>query len=326
MSVALNSGADHYSRPRWRAVDGVLLLDKPHGLSSNQALQRVRRCLAAARGGHAGSLDPLATGMLPVCLGEATKFSSYLLDAPKVYRTRLVLGQATASGDAEGPVTRTGPSRLLAGALEAALVGFRGTIDQVPPMYSALKRNGQPLYKLARQGVVVERAPRKVHISRLDLLAEGNGEALLEVACSKGTYIRTLVEDIAGAAGTVAHVGDLRRLAVSPYREDQMVSLDVLEAAARSDDAEALALLLPVDSGLAALPAQSLTASQAGQLCRGQVVHDGAGHPEGLIRLYGPAGGFIGLGEYGPDQLLRARRLLATGSGQPHQKTLNGGG
>ena len=208
-----------------RKVDGVLILDKPRGMSSNAALQKVRWLLNAEKAGHTGSLDPLATGVLPLCFGEATKFSQYLLDADKGYETVMQLGVTTTTGDAEGEVVEQRPVEVGEAQLLEALEGFRGAISQIPPMYSALKRDGQPLYKLARAGEVVEREARSVTIARLELAAFEGDRPRLQVACSKGTYIRTLVEDIGQVLGCGAHVAELRRTQVGPFSLAQAVSM-----------------------------------------------------------------------------------------------------
>src|SRR6516225_3489747 len=211
---------------------GILLLDKPHGLSSNAALQRVRALYAREKAGHVGSLDPLATGMLPICLGEATKVAGDLLEGRKRYRFRIALGAATATGDTEGEVTASAPiPPLTTAAVEAALAQWRGVQQQVPPMYSAIKRAGQPLYRLARQGVSVPRAARAIEISELTLLRLEGAALELEAQCSKGTYVRVLAEDIARALGTCGHVTALRRLWVEPFAAQPMHTLESLAAA-----------------------------------------------------------------------------------------------
>ncbi len=213
-----------------RKVDGILLLDKPLGLSSNTALQIVRRLYNADKAGHTGSLDPLATGLLPVCLGEATKLCGYLLDADKRYRARVRLGARTSTGDGEGEVVATSDAALVSRAdLEAAIPRFLGEIEQVPPMYSALKRDGEPLYRLARAGIEVERAPRRVHIRELRVLDFDGLHFDFEVACSKGTYVRTLAEDWAAAVGQQAHLSALRRTGLEPFDASAMVALEPLE-------------------------------------------------------------------------------------------------
>ena len=213
-----------------RNVSGIILLDKPLGFTSNAALQKVRWLLNAEKAGHTGSLDPLATGVLPLCFGEATKFSQYLLDSDKGYETLAQLGKTTTTADAEGEVLQERPVTVGQADIEAVLPKFRGQISQIPPMYSALKRDGQPLYKLARAGEVVEREPRSVTIARLELLAFEGDTARLAVDCSKGTYIRTLVEDIGEQLGCGAYVAELRRTQAGPFTLAQTVTLEELEA------------------------------------------------------------------------------------------------
>ncbi|MGH8260921.1 MAG: tRNA pseudouridine(55) synthase TruB, partial [Steroidobacteraceae bacterium] len=226
-------------------VCGILLLDKPEGVSSNGALQRVKRLLGARKAGHVGSLDPLATGMLPICLGEATKIASDLTGRDKRYAFELALGARTETGDREGAVVETAPvPPLEPAAIEAALGGFRGRIAQIPPMYSALKRDGQPLYRLARAGREIERAAREIEIRELALTARRGGVLALEALCSKGTYIRVLGEDIARALGTCGHVIRLRRLFVSPFESEPMLPLDELETMCRAGTRPAL---IPAD-------------------------------------------------------------------------------
>lgn len=234
-----------------RNVSGIILLDKPKGFSSNAALQKVRWLLNAEKAGHTGSLDPLATGVLPLCFGEATKFSQYLLDADKGYETLMQLGVTTTTADAEGDVLEEREVTVGRAEIEAALPAFRGPISQIPPMYSALKRDGQPLYKLARAGEVVEREPRSVTISRLELLSVDGTQARLDVACSKGTYIRTLVEDLGHVLGCGAHVAELRRTQAGPFSLAQTVTLEQLEQVHADGGNEAVdQFLLPSDSGL----------------------------------------------------------------------------
>jgi len=297
-------------RRQGRDVSGVLLLDKPQGMTSNAALQRVLRLFRAAKGGHTGALDPLATGMLPICLGEATKLSSHLLAADKHYRVTARLGTATDTGDADGEVVAERPVPPFdAAALEAVLGGFRGEIQQVPPMYSALKRNGRPLYELAREGRVVERAPRAVTISRLEATAIEPRGFTLEVSCSKGTYIRTLVEDIAEALGSCGHVIRLRRHHVDPYGDQPMRTLDEIEALA-ARGLEALdALLIPVDQALPHWSAVSLNAADAARIAHGEALAWSGKSRH--CRIYGPDDRFLGLGEI-CDGMLYPRRLMAT--------------
>jgi tRNA pseudouridine55 synthase len=288
-----------HSRPGDRDVFGLLLLDKPMGCSSNQALQRVRRLYRAHKAGHAGSLDPLATGMLPIFFGGATRLCAQLLDARKEYRVTALLGRGTTTGDAEGEVTVDRSSEPGPGLaeIEAALARFRGDISQVPPMYSALKRSGVPLYRLARRGVDVERAPRRVVIEALTLVDYSWPELTLTVRCSKGTYIRTLVEDIAAAAGTVAHVGALRRLTVVPFAGQPMRTLGELERLATDEGLVELdALLLPPDLALPDWPAVVLAADVAAQFAHGQQVHLPAGAAPGSVRVYAESDEFIGIG------------------------------
>jgi tRNA pseudouridine55 synthase len=296
---------------RGRPKSGIVLFDKPVGSSSNSVLQQVKRAFDARKAGHTGSLDPLASGMLPICLGEATKVSAYLLGSDKEYRVRMALGRRTSTGDAEGPVVATGPDRLSRDELERALATCRGRGLQVPPMYSALKHQGRRLYELARAGMEVDRPARPVVIHRLEIEEFSESEPVLRVLCSKGTYIRTLVEDVARAAGTVAHVAELRRLAVAPFAEGSMVSGAQLERAA-SNGLEALdGLLLPMDDALASLPRVELDAEEATRLRHGQgVPHPDLAHP-GAVRLYDPEGRFLGIGECLPGSRLVPRRLVA---------------
>jgi len=284
------------ARVEWRGVDGILLLDKPVGLSSNQALQRVRHLYRAAKAGHTGSLDPLASGVLPLCFGHATKVAGLLLESDKTYRAVLSLGRRTSTGDREGAVVESLPVPVLGRPqVEAALQRFVGPIEQVPPMYSALKRDGEPLYALARRGVVIERAPRPVRILHLTLESLGEGALEFTVGCSKGTYIRVLGEDIAAALGTCGHLASLRRTEVGVFAGQPLYALGALDLLAR--DAAALdAVLLPVDAALPGYPACVLEASQAEAIRRGQAVDYGA-PPGARLRLYGRGGRFIGLGQ-----------------------------
>lgn len=289
--------------------DGILLLDKPAGMSSNAALQRVRRLLGGCKAGHAGSLDPLATGMLPLCLGEATKIAGEILSSRKRYRFTVTLGTRTATGDREGPVVEEAP--IPAGWLEglqATLRGFLGPGRQIPPMYSALKRDGQPLYRLARAGVTVERAPRDIEIFELTPLAQAESSVELDVLCSKGTYVRTLAEDIARALGTCGHVSALRRSWVEPFEEERMKTL---EAVTRACEEGASLELLPADRPLEHLPAVALESWQAERIGHGQEVVLVRSPPPGRVRLYGAAGRFLGLGESDGRGQVRPRRLLA---------------
>jgi tRNA pseudouridine55 synthase len=250
-------------RRRGRPIDGILVLDKPLGLSSNRALQTAKHLYFAAKAGHTGSLDPLATGVLPLCFGEATKFSQYLLDADKAYESTFTLGVATDTGDAEGEsITTAAAGHITEAAVEQALTVFRGEIEQVPPMYSAIKQNGQPLYKLARQGVEVERKARRVVIKQLELRAfraSDQPEVDIFMACSKGTYVRSIAVELGVALGCGAHVSALRRTMAGPFSIENSVSLATLEALKASDKiGEMDGLLLPPDTAVASLPVVSL--------------------------------------------------------------------
>jgi tRNA pseudouridine55 synthase len=293
-----------------RKVDGVLLLDKPLGLSSNTALQKARWLFNAEKAGHTGTLDPLATGLLPLCFGEATKFASELLDADKTYLATVRLGIVTATADAEGEVLATHPVTATEAEVRAVLDRFMGEIEQVPPMYSALKRDGTPLYELARQGIEVERAPRKVTIHALELLAWRGDTLDLIVDCSKGTYVRTLAADIGSALGCGAHLAALRRTRVGTLDLAQATTLEAIEAVpieARDS------LLLPPDALLADLPAANLSEQEAAQLLHGQPIrwNQATEMPSRQRRLFGSQG-FIGLGELTADGWLQAKRLIAT--------------
>ncbi|MFV3335044.1 tRNA pseudouridine(55) synthase TruB [Pseudomonas sp. NY15437] len=294
-----------------RAVNGVLILDKPRGMSSNQALQKVRWLLNAEKAGHTGSLDPLATGVLPLCFGEATKFSQYLLDADKAYETVAQLGVTTTTGDTEGEVVEQCEVTAGREAIEALLPRFRGDIEQVPPMYSALKKDGQPLYKLARAGEVVEREARSVTIARLDLLVFESPCATLAVSCSKGTYIRTLVEDLGRELGCGAHVAALRRTQAGPFQLHQSVTLEELEKAHAEGGNEALdRFLLPVDAGLEHWPLLQLSEHSAYYWLHGQPVRAPEVPKFGMLRVQDHEGRFIGIGEVTDDGRLAPRRLI----------------
>lgn len=297
-----------------RAIDGVLLLDKDAGASSNQVLQKVKRLYGAAKAGHTGSLDPLATGMLPVCLGEATKVSGFLLDADKHYRVVCKLGERTDTADADGEVIETAPVPEPGETrLRDVLAGFVGDIEQVPPMYSALKHQGRRLYELARAGQEVERPPRRVRIFSLDLEAVQGNMLSLDVRCSKGTYVRALVEDIAAALGTLGHVTALRRLGVGPYEKRAMFTLAELEARFEAGGHAALdELLLPVDSAVTDWPVVRLDADMSFYVRRGQAVLVPRSPTAGRVRLYTDAGEFLGIGEVAEDGRIAPKRLLAS--------------
>ena len=300
-------------RARGRPVSGILLLDKPLGLSSNHALQRVKRLYDARKAGHTGSLDPLANGMLPVCLGDATKLSAFLLDADKRYWFRVKLGETTVTGDVEGDVTRTRPVQGIDRAvIEKVLAGFRGEIEQLPPMYSALKHKGKRLYELAREGIEVEREPRKVAIYELTLGDLMLPEFELRVHCSKGTYVRTLAEDIGEALGCGAHVTGLRRTGVGPYTEYPMHTLEALQAVAEQGLEALDHLLLPIDTALADWPAVSVSADTAFYLKQGQAVLVPKSPTEGWVRVY-QGEDFLAVGLVQDDGRIAPKRLMTGG-------------
>lgn len=291
----MSAGEPRAPRPPGRDVDGIVLLDKPEGVSSNAALQRVRRAFGARKAGHTGSLDPLASGLLPVCLGQATKACGLLLDADKTYRFRIALGRSTTTGDREGDTVETKPvPGLDEAALREAATRFLGESTQVPPMYSALKHGGERLYRLARAGLEVERAPRRIFIRRFELLDAGAGAPEFEVSCSKGTYVRSLAEDLARALGTVGHVTALRRTALGPFTGARMHTLDDVERAA-ADGTGLEALLLPVDDALPALPAVQLGAIEQASVLQGRPV-PAVGPGATRVRMYGVGGLFLGVG------------------------------
>jgi len=297
-------------KPR-RDVSGILVLDKPTGMTSNRALQRVRGIYQARKAGHTGSLDPLASGMLPICLGEATKISGFLLNAPKTYEVVARLGSRTDTGDSEGKVIEQADwSGISLESVRSALADFRGDIEQVPPMYSALKHEGRRLYTLARQGQVVDRPARRVTIYRIEAVALEDGELSLEVCCSKGTYIRTLAEDIAEALGSVAHVIHLRRTGVGGLDGAPLVSLRALAGLEKEGLTALDSLLMPPDAALPQLAAVHLDRDMARRVSRGQRLQWN-GKEAGTVRLYAPDGSFLGLGEAGRDGVLSPRRMFA---------------
>ncbi|MET0101424.1 MAG: tRNA pseudouridine(55) synthase TruB [Sedimenticola sp.] len=298
-------------RQRGRNVQGILLLDKPLGKTSNAALQRVKTLFFAKKAGHTGSLDPLADGLLPICFGAATKVSAFLLDAEKRYRVKVKLGETTATGDSEGDILETRSTDDIAEQTIAdVLERFRGEIQQIPPMYSALKHKGERLYKLAREGVEVEREPRTVTIYELTLTRCDLPEFELEVRCSKGTYIRTLAEDIGEALGCGAHVSALRRTGVGPFDADGMVTIEQVERAAEEGNVSLDAMLLPIDTALAGWPEVHLSPDSSFYLRQGQPVIVPNAPTEGHVRLYDPNGEFIGMGEILDDGRVAPRRLL----------------
>ena len=294
-----------------RSVSGIIIFDKPYGFSSNGALQKVRWLLNADKGGHTGSLDPLATGVLPLCFGEATKFSRYLLDADKEYEAVMQLGVTTNTGDAEGEVLETRAVHVCAEDIESVLPQFRGVIQQVPPMYSALKKDGQPLYKLARAGITVDRPARTGTINHLELLSCEGDQARILVSCTKGTYIRTLVEDIGAALGCGAHVAQLRRTKAGPFDLTHAVSLAELEQLHAEGGAEALdACMIPMDSGLQDWPIVRLTEHSSFFWLNGQPVRAQQAPLEGMVRVYNHNDEFIGVGEMDDDGMVAPRRLI----------------
>jgi tRNA pseudouridine55 synthase len=294
-------------------VDGILLLDKPEGLSSNQALQRVRRIFGVAKAGHTGSLDPLATGMLPCCLGEATKVAGYLLGARKAYAARVRLGAKTTTGDREGEVIERSDVPVLDRAtVEAAAARFIGRIRQRPPAYSALKRGGVPLYRLARRGETVEVEPRPVEIHSIRVGAVADGLIDLAVVCGAGTYIRSLAVDLGAALGCSAHLEALRRTWVDPFEGRPMHTLAEVEVLAERDRTALAGWLLPVAEGLALLPSVHLDASAAERFRHGQVLPLGLEAAEAL-RVEGPDGLLLGIGASDFEGRLRPRRLIHAG-------------
>lgn len=294
-----------------RAISGVLLLDKPRDITSNSALQKVKRLFQAAKAGHTGTLDPLATGLLPVCLGEATKFSQSLLDAAKVYRAAVKLGQTTSTGDAEGEITSTRNVAVSRLQVEAALERFIGRTTQTPPMHSALKHQGQPLYALARQRKSVERPPRPIRITSLHIEAFSSDTFTITVCCSKGTYIRVLAEDIGAVLGCGAHLQALRRSGVGPFNLEQAVTLNQLEALSLE---ERDARLLPVDAMLYGLPEICLDELSSGNFLRGHEVARSNLPEAGLARIYDIRQRFIGVGVITQEGRVRPKRVLASGA------------
>ncbi len=297
-------------RRRGLDIHGVVLLDKPAGISSNRALQRVRGIFQARKAGHTGSLDPFATGMLPICLGEASKTAAFMLAAGKKYQATARLGEATTTGDIEGEVIQVcSVTGIGAEKLTRILQQFVGEISQVPPMYSALKYQGKPLYEYARAGIEVERAARTVSIHSLSLVEWQPPNLSLEVHCSKGTYIRTLAEDIATALGSCAHLIELRRLYVEPFESYPLVTLEQLQSA--KDDDRLPDFLLPTDAGLPDWPQVELDTAQQGKFMHGNHFRFSADElPVGKVRVYGPAGNLLGLADLFPDSTLQPTRVF----------------
>ena len=299
-------------RHRYDAVDGLLLLNKPPGMTSNRALQTVRRLLNAKKAGHTGSLDPSATGMLPLCFGEATKVCAYLLDADKTYRVTARLGTATSTGDADGgeTIATAEVPELSFDEWNEILQGFLGDSMQIPPMYSALKKDGKRLYELARQGETVEREPRPIRIDQIQLLEVAGTRLVFRVTCSKGTYVRTLVEDIARQGGTVAHTIRLHRETVAGFAAEDMIDLGTVERLAEEDRDGLRSGLLPPDEALTAMPAMDVGAADGSRFRGGQALQVAPGGPEGLVRVYEPGKKFLGVGELTADGVLAPRRVF----------------
>lgn len=302
------------SRPRkkGRDIHGVFLLDKPQGMSSNDILQKVKRIFQANKAGHTGALDPLATGMLPICLGEATKFSQFLLDSDKRYQVTAKLGERTDTSDAEGQVVETKVVNVTESDIQQALAQFRGDILQVPTMFSALKHQGKPLYEYARAGITVEREARPITIFELKFIAYEAPFLTLEVHCSKGTYIRTLVDDLGEVLGCGAHVTVLRRLAVADYPIAAMMSYADLQNMAENQPLEALdKLLLPMDTAVSTLPKINLNEQQTKAVGFGQrVKFENVEQMYGLVRLFSNTAQFLGVAEITADDVIRPNRMV----------------
>lgn len=301
-------------RRKGRNISGILLLDKPLNLTSNAALQRVKRLYKADKAGHTGSLDPLATGLLPICLGAATKASAFLLDADKRYLTTVKLGEKTTTADAEGEIIET---RTVEGVTQesvtAVLQQFIGEIEQLPPMYSAVKHKGERLYKLAREGKEVERKTRRITIHSIELVSLHDDLLELDIHCSKGTYVRTLAEDIGEELGCGGHVAALRRTLVGPYDDSAMVSLEQVQSLELDGDLQALdQLLLPIDSGLVQWPAVKLGADASHYLKQGQPVTASTLPSSGWVRIYDNNDKFLGAGVIDENGMVAPRRLMLT--------------
>lgn len=299
------------ARRIWRDVHGILLFDKPIGMGSNEALQAVKRLFRARKAGHTGSLDRLASGLLPLCLGEATKISGFLLGADKRYRAIFRLGQSTTTGDAEGQITKRRPvPHFTEHELTEVIQSFRGTIEQVPPMHSAIKVRGQRLYKLAHQGLSVDREPRTVTIHEFTVLRREPEKLEVEVHCSKGTYIRTLAEDIGEALGCGAHVESLRRIGSGPFDDKSLVSLPQLQTLAAQGLTALDALLRPMETAVCDWPDVSLPEEVAYYIRRGQAVLVPHAPTRGWVKMYGDHQSFLGLGEVLEDGRIAPRRLV----------------
>ncbi|OGT41574.1 MAG: tRNA pseudouridine(55) synthase TruB [Gammaproteobacteria bacterium RIFCSPHIGHO2_12_FULL_40_19] len=300
------------TRPRLLSLNGIFLLDKPIGISSNGALQRVKRLFQAKKAGHTGSLDPLATGLLPICFGDATKFSQYLLDSDKTYAVTMQLGIRTTTSDAEGEIvsTRAVPNFSLSD-MNTAFDSFRGTTQQVPSMFSALKHNGVPLYEYARKGITIERPSRPITVYELTVLSIENNHVQFTVKCSKGTYVRTLVDDVGEILQCGAHVTQLRRLTVGPYLENQMMTIEKLESLIAQDDFSAKNNLLPVDSAVHHWPVVTVSYAIAFALKQGQTVTLSEAPESGWMRFIDNKGDFFGVGEVIEAGKIAPRRLVS---------------
>ena len=299
-------------RSNGRKINGIFLLNKPIGLSSNQALQRVKRLFNAAKAGHTGSLDPLATGMLPICFGEATKFSQYLLDSDKRYQVQGLLGIKTETADAEGAAIATAEVNVSESELLEVMENYRGNIEQIPSMYSAIKVDGQPLYKLAREGITIERKSRPVTIHELELLSFETPYAEMDAYCSKGTYIRNLIEDIGDDLECGAHVTRLHRSQVGPYEAENMLTFEQLEVLLEESGMDALdATLLPVYSSVAHWPEVILDTSLAFYVQQGQPIQVADAPEKGGVRLMTDKAEFLGIGEINEDGLVAPKRLVS---------------
>ena len=309
-------------RFKGRDVHGILLLAKPSGITSNDALQQVKRIYNAAKAGHTGALDPLATGMLPICLGEATKFSQFLLDADKRYQVTAKLGQRTDTSDADGSIISTRPVKFSEAQLQEALARFRGESLQVPSMFSALKHQGKPLYEYAREGIEVEREARPITVYELDLLEFSGDKLVLDIHCSKGTYIRTIIDDLGELLGCGAHVTQLHRSQVARYPAERMLTLEQLQtifehckAEGRPPREELDPLLLPMDTAVENLPEVNMSTVVASYVNQGQAVQVPNVPREGFVRMtVGEAREFIGVGEIDDDGKVAPRRLVRIGS------------
>lgn len=299
-------------RPRRRGIDihGVVLIDKPGGYSSNDVLQKVKHLFNANKAGHTGALDPIATGMLPICLGEATKFSQFLLDADKTYRVIARLGERTTTSDSEGEIVATRAVNITRDSLDTHIQSFLGETDQIPSMFSALKYQGKPLYDYARQGISIPREARKITVYSIELIRFSGDELELQIHCSKGTYIRTIIDDLGEKLGCGAHVISLRRLQVANYPFDRMITLDALMALKEAENALDH-LLLPMDSAVVMLPEIQVNTIDGNALLQGKRIQVSSSAKSGLCRIkMGEKPQFIGIGELDDEGYLQPKRLI----------------